>query len=74
MIAFMMMLVMCAGLLALGNELLANEIAIYAYFSLVIGVVLQLIAFIKEELNDTLWLNSLSFLCLALIYVLVCYW
>lgn len=48
-LAFMAMLAACAGLLAFGNESLANEIAVYAYYSLVIGVVLQLAAFIREE-------------------------
>jgi len=48
-ISFMVLLVVCAGLLASGNDGLANEIAIYAYYSLVIGVVLQLVSFIREE-------------------------
>jgi hypothetical protein len=48
-IAFMIMLMICACLLASGNDTLANEIAVYAYYSLVIGVVLQLVTFIREE-------------------------
>jgi len=48
-IAFMALLMVCAGALALGNEALANEVAVYAYYSLVVGVVLQLAAFIRDE-------------------------
>ena len=48
-VAFMAILVACACLLASGNEGLANELAVYAYYSLVIGVVLQLASFIREE-------------------------
>jgi len=48
-IAFMIMLMICACLIAFGKEALANEVAVYAYYSLVIGVVLQLITFIREE-------------------------
>jgi hypothetical protein len=46
--AFMAMLMACAGMLASGSEALANEVAIYAYYSLVVGVALQLAAFIRE--------------------------
>jgi len=48
-LAFMVMLMVCAGMLALGNEALANEVAVYAYYSLVVGVVLQLAVFIRDE-------------------------
>jgi hypothetical protein len=48
-IAFMALLIVCAGTLAYGNEALANEVAVYAYYSLVAGVVLQLAAFIRDE-------------------------
>jgi hypothetical protein len=48
-VAFMAILVACACLLASGNEGLANELAVYAYYSLVIGVALQLASFIREE-------------------------
>jgi len=48
-IAFIILLIVCAGILAFGNEALANEVAVYAYYSLVVGVVLQLAAFIRDE-------------------------
>ena len=48
-IAFMVMLITCAYLLAYGNEAAANGLAVYAYYSLVIGVVLQLTVFIREK-------------------------
>jgi len=42
-IGFQILLLVCAGLLIEGNSVLADELAVAAYFSLVIGVVLQLI-------------------------------
>jgi len=48
-IAFIILLIVCAGFLALGNGALANEVAVYAYYSLVVGVVLQLATFIRDE-------------------------
>jgi len=46
-IAFMMLLIIAAIYLSIGNEAYANEIAIYAYYALVIGVFLQLASYIK---------------------------
>ena len=46
-IVFMILLTTAAVYLALGDEANANNIAVYAYYSLVIGVFLQLICFIK---------------------------
>ena len=46
-IAFMAMLLTAAGYLTVGLENIANDIAMYAYYSLVIGVVLQLICYLK---------------------------
>ena len=46
-LGFMVLLVVAAVCLASGLEWWANEVANYAYFSLVIGVVLQLICFWK---------------------------
>jgi len=46
-IAFQVMLLLCAFLLIRGYSALANEVAVYAYYSLVVGVVLQLICFMK---------------------------
>lgn len=45
---FQALLLVCAGLLIVGSAELANGIAIGAYFSLVIGVVLQLISFMMH--------------------------
>jgi heme/copper-type cytochrome/quinol oxidase subunit 4 len=47
-IGFMILLLTCAGLLILGNSALANELAVIAYLSLVIGVVLQLVSFLRH--------------------------
>jgi len=46
-IAFMVMLMAAAGYLCYGLESIANDIAVYAYYSLVVGVVLQLICYLK---------------------------
>jgi len=51
-IVFMILLIIAAGYLAIGNEGFANDIAVYAYYSLVIGVVLQLASYIKYERRD----------------------
>jgi hypothetical protein len=46
-IAFMLLLVVAAALLAIGLDFLADEVAVGAYFALVAGVVLQLVCFLK---------------------------
>ena len=46
-IGFMALLIVCAGLLIQGNSSLANDVAVYAYYFLVIGVVLQLASYLK---------------------------
>jgi len=51
-IGFQSLLLACGGLLALENPGLANDIAVYAYYLLVIGVVLQMISFARYERED----------------------
>jgi len=46
-IGFQLLLVVCAGFLIQGSMAIANEVATYAYFLLVIGVVLQFIAYVR---------------------------
>jgi hypothetical protein len=46
-IGFMLLLMVAAASLSLGFEFLANEVAVYAYYALVAGVVLQLVCFLK---------------------------
>jgi hypothetical protein len=46
-IAFMAMSMTAAGYLCYGLESIANDIAVYAYYSLVVGVVLQFICYLK---------------------------
>ena len=48
-ITFMVMLMMCAGLLIANMEDSANTLATIAYFFLVIGVTLQFVSFIRSE-------------------------
>lgn len=53
---FQVLLLVCAGLLIQGDPGLANEVAVYAYYLLVVGVVLQLISFVarpKEEDDES---------------------
>lgn len=47
-VSFQLLLLVCAGLLIQGNSVVANEVAVYAYFLLVIGVVMQLIAYVRH--------------------------
>jgi len=47
-IGFQVLLIVCAGLLILGNSVWAEGVAVVAYFSLVIGVVLQLVSFLRH--------------------------
>jgi hypothetical protein len=44
---FMGLLMVAATSLSMGLNFLANEVAIYAYYALVAGVVLQLVCFLK---------------------------
>ena len=46
-IGFMFLLIAAAVSLSVGLEFLANDVAVYAYFALVAGVVLQLVCFLK---------------------------
>ena len=48
-VGFMLLLLICAGLLVEGNSNLAEGIAIYAYYLLIIGVILQLISFLRHK-------------------------
>ena len=53
-IVFQVIMLICAGLLILGHSSWAEGLALVAYFSLAIGVVLQLISFLrlgKEVVN-----------------------
>lgn len=47
-IGFQVLLLVAAGLLAMGDSVLANDVAVYAYYLLVVGVVLQLFSFLKH--------------------------
>ena len=48
-IAFQALLVSAARYLAVGAKSVANELADYAYYSLVAGVILQPVSYIKYE-------------------------
>ena len=46
-VGFMVLLIIAAGFLVMGLAVLANEVAVYAYYALVAGVVLQFVCFLK---------------------------
>ena len=46
-VGFQVLLLSCAGLLIQGNSGLADEVAVYAYYLLVVGVVLQLVSYLR---------------------------
>ena len=48
-VGFMLLLVVAAASLSMSLAVLANEVAIYAYYALVAGVVLQLVCFLKYK-------------------------
>ncbi len=48
-VGFQVLLLVCAGLLISGDSFWAEGVAVVAYFSLVIGVVLQLISFLRHR-------------------------
>ncbi|MEM3734920.1 MAG: hypothetical protein QW158_08260 [Nitrososphaerales archaeon] len=45
---FMLLLVVCASLLALGYSSYANDVAVWAYYFLVIGVLGLLVEYVRE--------------------------
>ena len=45
----LVLLMVTAGIYAAGNERMANDIAIMAYYLLVLGVTLQIISYIREQ-------------------------
>ena len=48
-IGFMILLVLCAIFLSLGYSTQADKTAEYAYYLLVLGVILQFLKFVKED-------------------------
>lgn len=46
-IGFQILLLVCASLLFQGNSALANEVAVYAYYLLVVGVFLHFVSFLR---------------------------
>jgi heme/copper-type cytochrome/quinol oxidase subunit 4 len=58
-VGFMLLLMVAAASLSIGLDVVANEVAIYAYYAIVVGVVLQLVCFLKynkrngEKINES---------------------
>lgn len=46
-LVFMVLLLVAAVSLLVGLASLANDVALYSYYSLVVGVILQLVCFLK---------------------------
>ena len=51
-VGFIFLLLSVAVLLSVGSSYLAEEVAVYAYYSLVVGVVLQLACYLKYNRNN----------------------
>ena len=51
-VGFQILLLGSAGLLSSGNSFWADGVAVVAYFSLVIGIVLQLISLIRHKEDE----------------------
>lgn len=51
-IEFILLLMVAAASLSIGLDFLANEVAVYAYYALVAGVVLQFVCFLKYGENS----------------------
>jgi len=45
----LILLTAAAGVLASGNQVMANDLAIMAYYLLVLGVLLQIVNYIREQ-------------------------
>jgi heme/copper-type cytochrome/quinol oxidase subunit 4 len=52
-VGFMLLLLSAAASLSVGSESLADLLAVYAYYFLVAGVVLQLVCFLKCSKDDS---------------------
>jgi uncharacterized membrane protein len=46
-VGFMLLLMVAAASSLMGLDFLANDVAVYAYYALVAGIVLQLVCFLK---------------------------
>jgi hypothetical protein len=52
-VAFMLLLLFAAVLLSTSSSILADDLAVYAYSALVVGVFLQLVCFLKDRKKVT---------------------
>jgi hypothetical protein len=52
-VAFILLLLAAAVLLSAGSAYWAEEVAVYAYYTLVAGVLLQIVCFVKYRKNDS---------------------
>jgi heme/copper-type cytochrome/quinol oxidase subunit 4 len=59
-IVFMVLLVIAAAVLSLGLSSLADEVAVYGYYALTVGVILQLVCFLKYNKRNSEKINGSS--------------
>lgn len=52
-VVFILLLLAAAVLLSAGSASWAEEVAVYAYYTLVAGVVLQIVCYVKYGKNDS---------------------
>jgi hypothetical protein len=52
-IGFMLLLIVAAAALSAGLSSLADNIAVYSYYALIVGVVLQLVSFLRSRKKDS---------------------
>ena len=51
-VAFMILLMIATGCLVYGLGSIANDLAVYAYYALVVGVLLQLVSYLRYREKD----------------------
>ncbi|MCW4047210.1 MAG: hypothetical protein NWE99_06575 [Candidatus Bathyarchaeota archaeon] len=51
-IGFMLFLIIAAASLLMGLSVLANELAVYAYYALIVGVVSQVACYLKSRQQE----------------------
>ena len=51
-LGFQLLLLICVGLLIQGNSVMASEVAVYAYYLLLAGVVLQLTSSVRSRKEE----------------------
>jgi hypothetical protein len=48
-VAFVLLLLFAAISLSVGSSTMVNDVAVYAYYALIVGFILQLVCFLKDR-------------------------